>query len=679
MPEKPQQVVPDIAPMRRGRPTAAPPTTTPKSNTSPVRGAASDPFAALDSKQTPAMPQDEIADRFPSLDQFSLLHDNGKFEFGTSAPPSVKPKDLSQRVTERLADDAFKSPPLSKAQEPFPKPSQAVPINVSKAQKIISSSPALQTTLSTPSAPVYEPKPSRSTMISTGTMISPSSTPPTNPLPGKYTPTPIYRFPPATAANDHHRSASLPRSQPVVVTSPRGEDRPSTPGGIAPKSSAYLLPAQGRHTSSSRPSLEGGRPSQDSMDPVPRTRSSNSRPRPSSTYLESNMDYLREKESTTARPNFLSRKSSSNKPGDPSETEPDDENAISSNVDFLRSMEEQNDSQRKDRRRSSNDNKSKRSSLPSMSLTGTKTLLAGRFGDAFKRFEGNASNGGPRTPSPLQDMERRDLTPIAGSEATDGRSDDGHVFEDSDVLPPEQRRELERRRLSMEEKRVAAAAAEYRQRLAARDAELSGSGAPLTQLKTYGGATRASTIQNKVRNLLDESQKVSPPKTADGYGRYTGTTSAPPVSTSPYPKPSVARKPIVPTSGVPVLPRTNPELHYPKSRSQVEINSVTGNLPIRSATISARTVVPTKPSAPPKPIHLNSTSTGPQMNRPSSPPKPSSLGGQSRRMEAHPDMTLEEKEDYIQDFSKRFPSLSGIEMVESEIGGSASAIRTREV
>lgn len=44
-------------------------------------------------------------------------------------------------------------------------------------------------------------------------------------------------------------------------------------------------------------------------------------------------------------------------------------------------------------------------------------------------------------------------------------------------------------------------------------------------------------------------------------------------------------------------------------------------------------------------------------------------------------MTLQEKEDYVADFSKRFPSLSGIEMVERSIdvgpagggGGTASA------
>jgi AP2-associated kinase len=39
-------------------------------------------------------------------------------------------------------------------------------------------------------------------------------------------------------------------------------------------------------------------------------------------------------------------------------------------------------------------------------------------------------------------------------------------------------------------------------------------------------------------------------------------------------------------------------------------------------------------------------------------------------VQARPDMTPKEKEDYIADFSRRFPSLSGIEMVEREIEAS---------
>jgi AP2-associated kinase len=42
------------------------------------------------------------------------------------------------------------------------------------------------------------------------------------------------------------------------------------------------------------------------------------------------------------------------------------------------------------------------------------------------------------------------------------------------------------------------------------------------------------------------------------------------------------------------------------------------------------------------------------------------------------DMTPKEKEDYIADFSKRFPSLSGIEMVEREIEAGTGGERERE-
>src|SRR5208282_4659573 len=126
-----------------------------------------------------------------------------------------------------------------------------------------------------------------------------------------------------------------------------------------------------------------------------------------------------ERESTASRSGFSGRQSSSH----PYTTEPvvadepntEEESNIESNVDFLRTMEDQEAVRRKDRRTSSGNKQAKRSSLPS--LSGTKNLLAGKFGDAFKRFESNTS--APRTPS-LEDLDRQELTPIAGSEATDG-------------------------------------------------------------------------------------------------------------------------------------------------------------------------------------------------------------------------------------------------------------------
>lgn len=642
--------------MRRGRPTAGGSSHVAKPSPSPLRGVASDPFAALDSKSPPGS-VDEISTRFPSLDQFSLLHDGGKFDFDKSSPTKPNhPRDIGQRVTEKLADDAF-AIPAQRTQPISTSATKTRSSTVSRAQKIISSNPELQSVASPSPAIVYQPTPTRptnSSYVSQGTMTSPTP-PPTGQFPStKYASSTAHRFP---TTSDHHRSSSLPRNQVAPLTSTQYLRPEETQSASIPRNASYGSKlGHARHASSSRPSLEGGRPSSDALEPIERTKSSNARSRPSSTYLESNMDYLREKESSGRSSLSLDKRPSYPKDTVALDPGSDDETNIESNVDFLRTMEDQ-DSAKKDRRRSSGaDKKSKRSSLPSMTLSGTKNLLAGRFGDAFKRFELSTSTPpGPRTPSPLQDLERRDLTPIAGSEATDGRSDDGNVLEDVDNMTPEQRRELERRRLSMEEKRVANAAAEYRKRLADH-----GSGpAP----RSIGGMSRATSIQNKVKSLLDETAQASPvKKTAEGYGRFTASSVEPSPrqldqqSTNPYIKPAVARKPIVPQI---VHARTAPqnEIDYSKPRAQPPISS--------PATIS-KTGGP-RPSAPPKPMHLNSISTGPRSNEmQNSPPKPSSLS--SRPLQARPDMTPREKEDYIADFSKRFPSLSGIEMVEREIG-----------
>lgn len=386
------------------------------------------------------------------------------------------------------------------------------------------------------------------------------------------------------------------------------------------------------------------------------------------------MDFLREKEKE-GRPS-LSEKRPSYKAPETAVVDPasDEETNIESNVDFLRTMED-SETSKKDRRRSSHEkqHKSKRSSLPSMGLSGTKNLLAGKFGDAFKRFEHHSPSPGPRTPSPLQDMDRRDLTPIAGSEATDGRSDDGNMLEDMDNMAPEQRREVERRRLSMEEKRVANAAAEYRKRLAER-----GPAPP----KSIGGVSRAASIQHKVQSLLDENQGPSPVrKTAEGYGRFTDSgSSLQDPSTNPY-SPSLSRKPIPQTI---IHPRTVPttlpsaELNYAKprptpssSQPQLQARSTPQTPTTLPATVSKTGGL--RPSAPPKPMHLNSISTGGPSNLHSQAQTQNSPPKSSRPLIARPDMTLQEKEDYVKDFSKRFPSLSGIEMVERDIGGSSGS------
>lgn len=664
-PPQPKQVIPDVVPMRRGRPAANAPERVAKPSPSPMRVTGSDPFAALDANSNPAA-VDDISNRFPSLDQFSLLHDGGKFDFDSTSPTKTsQPRDLGQRVTAKLADDAFAMPAQSKT--PVPATLKSPITVVSRAQKIISSNPELQAAASAPSV-VYQPTPTRpstNSYVSQGTMTSPPPSGITQPVP--YNPSPVYRFP-----ADHNRSSSVPRNQDPAATRTAflRPENPPLSHPLSRNTSFESQPLHAKHTSvSSRPSLEGSRPSSDALDPVARTKSSNSRLRPSSTYLESNLDFLREKEKeASGRPSLSDKRPSYLKNEDAVTDQSSEEDTnIESNVDFLRTMDK-TDTSKKNRRKSSSGsgNKSKRSSLPSMSLSGTKNLLAGRFGDAFKRFEHNTSAPpGPRTPSPLQDMARRDLTPIAGSEATDGRSDDGNILEDADNLAPEQRRELERRRLSMEEKRVANAAAEYRKRVADR-----GPTAP----KSIGGISRAASIQNKVQSLLEENQGPSPKKTAEGYGRFTETLPSPQPSqfepaSNPYAKQpgNLTRSKPPSTSAVHArtFPTAQPDLSYASSRPRPRT-------PVTAPATVSKTGGP-RPSAPPKPMHLNSMQTGPQ----NSPER--NTGLPQRRVEARPDMTAAEREEYLVDFSKRFPSLAGIEMVERDIERDDRGLRTRDI
>lgn len=685
--------------MRRGRPPVAvaqpPAQQVPKPSPSPLRVADGDPFAALDSRSSskPAV-ADDLAARFPTLDQFSILHDQGaKFEF--DSPVSPPGGELSQRVADKLADDAFTLPQGSAAQSQAPKsqssdlsrvksianttqlhrttpppgsmnkPSSAPPkpeeARMSRASAIISSNPELQA-IASPPQQGYSAQ-GRPAMVSTGTM---TSVPPLQELPKRDYP-PIHRFPPA----DHHRSSSLPRQPNSAV--PGQLQRANTPqqarpGAVDRASSFQSRPGHVRQPSSSRPSLEGGRPSADLLDPLAKSSSQPGRPRPASTYLESNIEFLRERE---AAPRPLRSPALTGIPKFPEKAtsislEPHEDTVIESNVDFLRSMEEP-DSKKKDKSLKH----SKRSSLSS--LSGTKSILATRFGDAFKRFEGSNNPAPVRTPSPLKDLDRRDLTPIAGSEATDSKSDDGRLLGDQEEMTPEQRRDAEARALAEEERRVEAAAAEYRQRVAAR--EQGGFAAPPP--RSIGGASRAVSIQNRVQNLLQESQKPSTaPKTAAGYGRFSDAATE--STRAEKALPELPRKPVgIGRSAPPAKPVTSSADAMARTRHTGHSNSLPATLP-SSEGPHTKSALPPKPSAPPKPTHLNSIPTGGRR----SPSKQQRLPGPAMAtntgteqlvgvgLPGRPslDMTPQEKDDYVRDFSKRFPSLSAIEMVERDLG-----------
>ena len=625
-----KQSIPEITPMRRGRPTnLVPEQSSSRPSPSPHRLTGTDPFAALDGAKVGSVDTDEISQRFPSLDQFSLLHDAGsKFAFEPKPKPAVsqpqQPKELSQRVTEALADDAFAQPPRSDSEPPLKlQPQQQQPIQSytlnSKPSPKVDTTPHKSVTgliqsmnagtQTDPSSPKIMKKPPTA---STGTMTSPQLL---NHLPldkSNKSSRPLHKFPLEPSQNPQTQPRTLftapisldPVNQDILVQTQ------AEPFAVQQKPAIRTL--QTPHTA--RPSLGNlsQHPSQD--DILTRTKSESIRHRPLSAQFD------------TTR--FSGLRSSSTGRGNDSSGEHASEDAnISSNVEFLKKMEEEEPNKRKEKRQSSGSRYTK------LSLSGTKNLFAGRFGDAFKRFESG---------QPGDDEVQNNLTTIAGSVATDGRSDDGQVVEETEEMPPEMKRELERRRLSQEERRVADAAAAYKQRVSENGSVRARDG------------TRATLIQHKVQSLLEESNK-SPTKTAEGYGRFTN--SAPPDAPSLVPEPMEIQNPARQKPAF-LSEKSAPTMNYPN---------------IQTAT----TAVGNRPSAPPKPQTLRTGgSTVPPLSSPNIAAKPDHLLSRNRQndnLTGQPNILS--PEDWEAQFSKRYPSLSGLEMVETEISSDGRIIR----
>ncbi|KAK5111017.1 hypothetical protein LTR62_005392 [Meristemomyces frigidus] len=755
------QSIPDITPMRRGRPTAptqqAPVAARP--SPSPARG---DPFAALDSKnfEMRSGAVDELSQRFPSLDEFSIAHEPGsKFAFQPSAPKEKPADPLKQRVTEALADEVFSQT----------KPPRTSSLKATATQSLATSHPssvAPRTRQIAQESPlVHQPTPVRAGMpyISTGVGSSPPPAKP--PRPSDIKNKPIWRVP---ERQEHHRSVSQPRAS-VTAEQAAASLRPSLPPAQRPalldvhrsKSQTATLSAAGvRSPTSSRPSLEGHRPSHLELNEQgpSRARSAQMRQRPSSTYVSSNLDFLRDQQSSRKRPSMEERRQS-RQSSQQERDKPDlgEEAPIVNDMDFLRSTEENDDVKRRSGRKSSSHGRT-RSSLPS--IQGAKQLFGG-IGDAFKRFEhgsgGEKENAvGEKPSTPPKDASqnysdralpsRDQLSPIPASEATPTKdSDDESAIDETHDLPPDLRRELERRRLSQEEKRVAQAAADYRARVTAQG---TGSAAP----------TRASTIQKRVQSLLaDGRQSPVPRRTAEGYGKYTEASSseAAPVPQATAAKammpPPLARKPAPPASSDnarnaypdPDLPRAEPSQNlYPINKIASTDTSSTG-FPLRptaSAPPAQQTVpfAPTqrnvsRPHIPPKATALRTGGSQAKQWPPAThtigqpadamkslatkptPPTTTSGGGGLAALLAkdlegvpdypsatnhssastshnnHPETEPQQglrynaageaiPTDYEKDFSERFPSLGGIEMVEAGFeGGVGGGGRVREV
>ncbi|KAL6244948.1 Ark- serine/threonine protein kinase [Rhinocladiella similis] len=613
--------IPQVEPMRRGRPTK--PLShhgSAKPSPSPLRMVDStDPFAALDGRQ--ASVEDDFSSRFPSLDQFSLMTDKGNnfaFEPQQENRQESTEADLAQRVTMALADDAFARAPSPAKASPAPeRPKTAV-----KSQVVLQHKKSLESKETQPRANLPSGKASATSMVSTGTMTSPSPPPTTSKA---FSERPIHRFP----ANNHPpRTSSLnqPSTQPSVHTQAKTGSRLAN----LLKEDAYRSQLaddyEPRSPTSSRPSLEGGRPTpRDLNSSVSRSRSLNFRNRPASVNFGARPTHIKDKEIN--RLDYETTFTSA-EPEMPPLTHSESATNIASDVDFLKAREEEEKERKQHHRRlGSGTRHIKRSSLPSIGIAGTTKLLAGKFGDAFKMFESNndSHHHRQRSDSPSRDAINM-LTPIAGSEATD-LSNDREPFDETEDLSPEMKRELEKRKLEAEERRVANAAAEYRQRVAARGGN-----------SQHGGTVKAASIQNRVQSLLNEHERPAQ-KTATGYGRYTES---------------------------PTTLQDRRDEKQPSEASTVE------------APARAERHLPHAMSAPPSTSDLTRT------QRPAAPPKPKVL--RSTVPDALPtasegSVASHVDEEWEASFSKRYPSLAGLEMVETSITGpkSSMAVRTKEI
>ncbi|KAL8703398.1 MAG: hypothetical protein Q9201_003427 [Fulgogasparrea decipioides] len=729
--------VPDIIPMRRGRPARSEADQrVAKPSPSPLRFTNGDPFSALDSTVPPELAStvDETASKFPSMDEFSLLHESGdNFAFDAKSNTAPQPSsDISHRVTNALADDAFAWPaqPMEPAVGTRVESLPSAPMPTIERTSKLEADRSMQLSSVGRTIPSQD-LPSRSKMVSTGTMTSPLSPPSCNLRPSDTRP--IFRFPPPG-----HRSSSQPRASDASLEAAailRSDSKSSKRPDLLNQRSKSQIGFAGdlRPSVCSGPSLEVQHATTADLN---RSQSASSKIRPSSLQLEPKRRSLRSRPHSKEQMDAEASQSLLGVGQPLAAANGDSENGqeatkISSNVEFLKAMEEEDPSKRKEKRLSSGSKHIKRASMPSISLSGTKNLLAGRFGEAFRRFETNASDDGFPAPALSPDQEGHNLTPIAGSEATDGRSDDGHLYDETEPAPPEVRRELERRCLSQEEKRVAEAGAAYRQKLAeGGEGRRRNEDGPINP--------RAASIQSKVQSLLDESGRgsPSPTKKPEGYGRFTDPSASQPSHRIPSPSPLSnhqlprkdppafqvpPRKDSLPSNLSPPTPP--PPNKHSTVRTNRSINPSTR--PPTSATPASAPSTP-RPSAPPKPQSLRTGNqppptkpsplsvkpvpqqppplqpsqsladqpslqrqSAPQSRQPQQPAVPSSQQPHIHKRFSNPYRTstdpsplppsldgvtgTADEEDWASNFSKRYPTLAGLKMVETEINGQPSA------
>lgn len=606
----------EITPMRRGRPVS--PSKQLDAGTATAKRER-DPFAALDSPSfdTRSRAVDELSSRFPPSNQFAILQSQRKsFDFeGTSAEGTpVKKTNLSDKLTNALADQAFATSTPRRRRTPSP-PHDATPRTATAVSLRKAASPPRIETIPRPSND--KPLPMRPSANFNGTTAKPDSLV----IPSKPPPIsdrPIWRVP---TPNEERADSREPPARPRLA------DR-------ARPSSQYL----------DRSTFETSRPSLDRLRPpaldVPRSLH-RSRSADEPTLSPTKTERMKAETET-----YAARDKATGHRHEPLEYETAVDDTNLSSVDYLRSLETEGalPARGSHRRSSSMFRHLKHASMPISS--GSKNMFGGKFGNAFRRFEAGGT-GGRRTSSKEDEAvgQSKDR-PVGSNDIPRSFSPSNNVLTlvETEELPPEMRRELERRRLSLEERRVADVAAAHRASIA------SGNRA---------GPNRASAIQTRVKNLLDESGRTSPAKkTAHGYGKYTEDEDSrnsmnytAPVTIDPHQASQLRQM-------TPEPARYQPSPAARQSIPQVKQRHPEAAMQPPSASASP-TLAPIKHEKP--------------VARPPAPTKPAAL--QSKAIDPRAVITDPSELDWQYDFSTRYPDLS-LDLVESDIVGKQTPPRT---
>lgn len=577
-PVQSQENLPDITPMRRGRPTASP------ANGPAKRVTAGDPFAALDSgpsNNTKATASDDISDRFPSLNEFSLLHHKGsKFDFDPRSPtgpkPSLAPKT---NMADKIADAAFAASRQA-ASNPglLERPHSATPIMSSRSNEV----PAPSSIAAKP--PIGQPVNSRPVSI---------QQPPTSVTASRYVSTGTMTF----DVQGDEKSIAVNKSSESALHKPIGRSASVVVRPTAPATSA-----------SSKPPMRPATPETPTFDNVRGYSEFNAtRQRPTSTNLDTRQQALP----------YHSTVSNS----------------------AIRTQSADESLQLEDHSKTARNAKPSPNHIQATNANAKliDTSRDGAFGGAFDKFEENARPS-EHGKIPAQSwVAVKEPVPSTGLEMGAEDSDDG----DAAGLTPEMRRERERLQLEEEEQRVAAAQSEYRQRLAG-----------AAQGKKPLPGPKPNSIQSRVQAYISDEQSTSEVKrTAEGYGKYADAATA-----ASKTKPPIKRKPVL--AGV---VRSSTILQSASALAKAETSSAVG---ASSLTILHK---PTPRPPPKKPEYLNSIPSGADVGRSLSPVKnraqeqTGKLVAESLPGQPALDWSSKDKEDYLDDFSKRFPSLSAIE------------------